>query len=128
MAISPSNGRISSSSLASCLRLCRQSVIEVAAQADADRVQVVVVVRSEWPLPAKSRKRPRKYTPEEKVRIVIEGIRGEISVSREGINPGVYYKWLAGRGTARVTRENERLKELVAQLSVENLVLKKSLG
>ena len=39
----------------------------------------------------------RKYTPEEKVRIVIEGIRGEISVSalcrREGINPGVYYKW-----------------------------------
>ena len=34
----------------------------------------------------------RKYTPEEKVRIVIEGIRGEISVSalcrREGINPG----------------------------------------
>ena len=56
----------------------------------------------------------RKYTPEEKVRIVIEGIRGEISVSalcrREGINPGVYYKWL---------------KELVAQLSVENLVLKK---
>ena len=40
----------------------------------------------------------RKYTPEEKVRIVIEGIRGEISVSalcrREGINPGVYYKWL----------------------------------
>ena len=40
----------------------------------------------------------RKYTPEEKVRIVIEGIRGEISVSalcrREGINSGVYYKWL----------------------------------
>ena len=40
----------------------------------------------------------RKYTPEEKVRIVIEGIHGEISVSalcrREGINTGVYYKWL----------------------------------
>ena len=37
----------------------------------------------------------RKYTPEEKVRIVIEGIHGEISVSalcrREGINTGVYY-------------------------------------
>ena len=94
----------------------------------------------------------RKYTPEEKVRIVIEGIRGEISVSalcrREGINPGVYYKWLKGyhgggqveaegwtrygrRTRAEVDalkRENERLKELVAQLSVENLVLKKSLG
>ena len=93
----------------------------------------------------------RKYTPEEKVRIVIEGIHGEISVSalcrREGINPGVYYKWLkdymeAGKlrlkgDTLReankaevdaLKRENERLKELVAQLSVENLVLKKSLG
>ena len=93
----------------------------------------------------------RKYTPEERVRIVIEGIRGEISVSalcrREGINPGVYYKWLkdymeAGKSRLKgdtlreankadvdaLKRENERLKELVAQLSVENLVLKKSLG
>ena len=90
----------------------------------------------------------RKYTPEEKVRIVIEGIRGEISVSalcrREGINAGVYYKWprttwrprlkgdtLREANKAEVDalkRENERLKELVAQLSVENLVLKKSLG
>ena len=82
----------------------------------------------------------RRYTPEEKVRIVIEGIRGEISVSalcrREGINPGAYYKRLKG-DTLReanktevnaLRRENERLKELVAQLSVENLVLKKSLG
>lgn len=91
----------------------------------------------------------RKYTPEEKVRIVIEGIRGEISVSalcrREGINPGVYYKWLkdymeAGKSRLKgdtlreankaevdaLKRENERLKELVAQLSVENLVLKKA--
>ena len=91
----------------------------------------------------------RKYTPEEEVRIVIEGIRGEISVSalcrREGINPGVYYKWLkaymeAGKSRLKgdtlreankaevdaLKRENERLKELVAQLSVENLVLKKA--
>ena len=91
----------------------------------------------------------RKYTPEEKVRIVIEGIRGEISVSalcrREGINPGVYYKWLkdymeAGKSRLKgdtlreankaevdaLKRENERLKELVARLSVENLVLKKA--
>ena len=88
----------------------------------------------------------RKYTPEEKVRIVIEGIRGEISVSalcrREGINPGVYYKWLkdymeAGKSRLKgdtlreankaevdaLKRENERLKELVAQLSVEQAVL-----
>ena len=93
----------------------------------------------------------RKFSPEEKVRIVIEGIRGEITVTtlcrREGIATNVYYKWLkdfmeAGKGRLKgdtlreasraevqsLQRENERLKELVAQLSVENLVLKKSLG
>lgn len=40
----------------------------------------------------------RRFTPEEKVRIVIEGIRGEIPISalcrREGIRTNVYYKWL----------------------------------
>ena len=93
----------------------------------------------------------RRFTPEEKVRIVIEGVRGEMPVSvlcrREGIRSNVYYKWLkdfmeAGkarlegdtlREASRVEvdglkREAERLRELVANLSVENLVLKKSLG
>jgi transposase len=93
----------------------------------------------------------RRFTPEEKVRILIEGIRGELPISvlcrREGIGTNVYYKWLkdfmeAGKGrlngdTLReanraevetLKQENQRLKELVAQLSVENLVLKKSLG
>jgi transposase len=92
-----------------------------------------------------------RYTPEEKVRIVIEGIRGEIPIStlcrREGIRSNVYYKWLKDfmeAGKARLEgdtlreatrvevevlkREGERLRELVANLSVENLVLKKSLG
>jgi transposase-like protein len=39
----------------------------------------------------------RKYTPEEKVRIVLEGFRREVAVNelcrREGINPGAYYAW-----------------------------------
>jgi len=93
----------------------------------------------------------RRFTPEEKVRIVVEGIRGEIPVSalcrREGIRSNVYYKWLKDfmeAGKARLEgdtlreanrteveglrREGERLRELVANLSVENLVLKKSLG
>ena len=40
----------------------------------------------------------RRFSPEEKVRIVIEGIRGEIPIStlcrREGITTSTYYKWL----------------------------------
>ena len=53
----------------------------------------------------------RKFPAEEKIRIVLEGIRGEVAVSelcrREGIHPTIYYKWLkdfmeAGKGrTAR---------------------------
>jgi transposase len=93
----------------------------------------------------------RRFTPEEKVRILIEGIRGEIPINalcrREGIGTNVYYKWLkdfmeAGKGRLQgntlreanraevetLKQENQRLKELVAQLSLENLVLKKSLG
>jgi transposase len=93
----------------------------------------------------------RRFAPEEKVRIVIEGIRGEIPVSalcrREGIRSNVYYKWLKDfmeAGKARLEgdtlreasraevealrRDGERLRELAANLSVENLVLKKSLG
>ncbi len=57
----------------------------------------------------------RRYTPEEKVRIVIEGIRGEISVSalcrREGIDSGVYYKWLKDymeAGTSRLKGDTLR--------------------
>ena len=92
----------------------------------------------------------KRYTAEEKIRIVMEGIRGDDPVSvlcrREGIHANVYYKWLkdfmeAGkerlkgeekRGMTRsevetLRREIERLKELVAELSVENMVLKKSL-
>ena len=92
----------------------------------------------------------RKFTPEEKVRIVLEGFRGDLRVSelcrREGIRPNIYYAWLkdfmeAGKArlqadTARdatraevegFKRENERLKQLVAELSLEVLVLKKRL-
>jgi len=91
----------------------------------------------------------RKFTPEEKVRIVLEGFRGEVKVSelcrREGIRPNVYYAWLkdfmeAGKTRLRadtvrdatqvevegLKQENERLKQLVAELSLTNLVLKKT--
>ena len=84
----------------------------------------------------------RKYAPEDKIRIVLEGSRREVSVSglcrREGIKPGVFYAWAkefmeAGkerltRDTVRdatrqeiehLKRENYDLKQLVADLSLE---------
>jgi len=91
----------------------------------------------------------RKYTPEEKVRIVLEGFRREVAVRdlcrREGIKPGAYYAWTkdfmeAGkerltRDTIRdatrleieqIRRENTELKHLVADLSLEAYRLKKT--
>ena len=84
----------------------------------------------------------RKYAPEDKIRIVLEGFRREVTVSdlcrREGIKPGVFYAWTkefmeAGkerltRDTVRdatrqeiehLKRENYDLKQLVADLSLE---------
>ncbi len=92
----------------------------------------------------------RKYNSEEKIRIVLEGLKGEASIAelcrREGINPNVYYKWSkdfleAGKkrlngDTAReatssevsdLRKENSQLKELVAEISLKNRILKKSL-
>ena len=43
------------------------------------------------------RKTRKKYSAEEKIRIVLEGLRGESTISelcrREGIHPNMYYKW-----------------------------------
>lgn len=91
----------------------------------------------------------RKYTPEEKVRIVLEGFRGEIGISalcrREGIHPTVYYAWLkdfmeAGKARLQANsardatqaevealkRESDQLKQLVAELSLQVHILKKT--
>ena len=84
----------------------------------------------------------RKYTPEEKIRIVLEGFRRETTVNdlcrREGIKPHSYYAWtkeFMEAGKERLTRdsvrdatrqeieqlkrENSELKELVGELSLE---------
>ncbi len=91
----------------------------------------------------------RRYTPEEKIRIVLEGFRREVTVSdlcrREGIKPHSYYSWtkeFMEAGKERLTRdsvrdatqeevhqlkrENGELKHLVADLSLEVYRLKKT--
>ena len=91
----------------------------------------------------------RKYTPEEKIRIVLEGFRREVTVSdlcrREGMKPHSYYAWtkeFMEAGRERLTRdmvrnatqqevqalrrENVELKQLVAELSLEGHRLKKT--
>ena len=91
----------------------------------------------------------RRYTPEEKIRIVLEGFRREVTVNdlcrREGIKPHSYYAWtkeFMEAGKERLTRdsvrdattqelqalnrENGELKQLVADLSLEVYRLKKT--
>jgi transposase len=92
----------------------------------------------------------RKFTAEENIRIILEGLKGESSISelcrREGIVSNLYYRWskdLLGAGkkylqgdTAReatstevvgLRQENEKSMQLVAELSLKNRLLKKSL-
>src|ERR1700749_663991 len=91
----------------------------------------------------------RQYSAEEKIRIVLEGLRGEDSIAelcrKEGINQNLYYRWskefleagkkrLAGDTAREATSdevkglrtEAQQLKELLAEVLLENRLLKKS--
>ncbi len=91
----------------------------------------------------------RNYSAEEKIRIVLEGLRGEDSIAelcrKEGINQNLYYRWskefleagkkrLAGDVVREATTDEVKnlrqetlgLKEVVAELLMENRLLKKS--
>src|SRR5210317_1248402 len=91
----------------------------------------------------------RHYSAEEKIRIVLEGLRGEDSIAelcrREGINSNVYYRWskefleagkkrLSGDTVREATSDEVKelrteataLKETLAELLMENRVLKKT--
>ena len=93
----------------------------------------------------------RKFSSEEKIRIILEGLKGEESIAticrKEGIAPTMYYKWSkafleAGKRqlqgdtvreassdeVAELRKENEQLKQLVAEVSLKNRILKKSLS
>ena len=92
----------------------------------------------------------KKYTSEEKIRIVLEGLRGEDSIAeicrREGIHANLYYNWskdFLEAGKKRLSgdikreanstevfflkQENNELKQFVAELSLELRRNKKNL-
>ena len=79
----------------------------------------------------------RKYTPEEKIRIVLEGFRRETTVNdlcrREGIKPGAYYAWTKDSmeaGKERLSRDSVRdaTRQEIEQLRRENSELKQLVG
>jgi transposase len=97
------------------------------------------------------RKTRRNYSSEEKIRIIIDGMRGEMTIAelcrKEGISQGIYYKWskdFMDAGKRRLTGdtmreantsevkelkdENRSLKELVAELLLDNRDMKKNLN
>ena len=96
------------------------------------------------------RKTRKLYSPEQKILIVMEALRGEESVAaicrKHGIAESMFYKWnkefleagkkrLAGDTTREATsdevadlrKENQRLKEMVADLLLRYEIVKKSL-
>ena len=93
----------------------------------------------------------RKYTSEDKIRIVLEGFRREISVAdlcrRENLHAAIYYKWLkdfmeAGKNRLKgdfvreanssevkeLRKQNEKLKAVVGDLALQIYLLKKSVA
>ncbi len=79
----------------------------------------------------------KKYSSEEKIRIVLEGLRGEESIAelcrKEGINPNVYYRWSkdfmeAGKKRLSVDTVREASSEEVKELRAEASALKETLG
>ena len=91
----------------------------------------------------------KQYSAEEKIRIVLDGLKGEESIAelcrREGIAQSLYYSWskefleagkkrfagdTAGAATSTevkdLRRESRDLKEVVAELTLENRLLKKA--
>lgn len=91
-----------------------------------------------------------KYSAEDKIRIILEGLRGETAITeicrREGLGTNLYYRWSkdfleAGKKRLQgdilreansndvndLRKENTQLKELVANFAIKNEVLKKSL-
>src|SRR5215471_17357209 len=74
----------------------------------------------------------RHHSAEEKIRIVLEGLRGEDSIAelcrKEGINQNLYYRWSKEflDEVKELKAEARQLKETLAEVLIENRLLKKS--
>ena len=96
------------------------------------------------------RRTRKKYSAEEKIRIVLDGLRGEESIAalcrKEGIPTNLYYRWgkdfleagkkrlmgdtvreASSSEVSELRKENEELKQFFAEVALKNRVLKKSL-
>jgi len=96
------------------------------------------------------KKNRRKWTPKQKLRIVLESLQSEARLSeicrREGLSPALVYQWrkqlLASaeavytprremredRRLEKLAAENTRMKGVIAEITAENLELKKTLS
>ena len=96
------------------------------------------------------RKKRRRWTASEKLRVVVTGLDGSVEISelcrREGINPTQYYGWKKqllssaakvfadGRESKPSAKEQRmesdlrRAKDVIAEITAENLDLKKGLS
>jgi transposase len=83
------------------------------------------------------RRTRKKYSAEEKIRIVLEGLRGEESIAelcrKEGLNPNVYYRWSkefmeAGKKRLSGDTVREASSDEVKELRAETAALKETLG
>jgi transposase len=122
--------------------------METATQAT---VQETVAPTAEHFVERVKRRTRKKFSADEKVRIVIEGMKRETPISelarREGVSTALYYSWLkdfmeAGKSRLKgdslrqaneaevrgLRRENDGLKELVAEQALQLNLLKKSLS
>ena len=96
-------------------------------------------------------KRRRKWSADKKLRIVLETLQSDVKLAelcrREGISPNQVYQWrkqLLGsaeavfarkdkagqpdRQTQRLETQNQRMKNVIAEITAENLDLKKTLS
>ena len=95
---------------------------------------------------SQKRKR-RQWSPEQKLRLVLESLQSESKTAelchREGLSPNQLYDWLLGSASAIFTRpdregedprieklsvQNARMKSVIAEITAENLELKKTLS